>query len=502
MGLPPFPAQASMRTAPKASDKIMLAVLPFENLSRDPEQEYFSDGLTEEMIAQLGRINPQKLGVIARSSAMHYKNTDRTIDHVRRELGVDYVVEGSVRQADNRVRITANLIQCSDQAQLWADSFERELKDILALQSDVARAVAQEIKVALTPQEQASTAAARPVNPEAYQAYVKGRFYWNKRTAEDLKKSVRYFEQAISLAPDWPLGHVGLADTYVVMPFWAPVRPHEAIRKAKAAAFRALQLNDSLGEAHATIATISAIYDWNWETAEREFQRAIELAPNHATTFHWYSEFLRNTGRLQEALAQSANAQELDPLSLVIGTTLAAAHLCSGDVDQAEIQLRRVLELDPDYAPAHRYLAQVFIERGRPADAVAEARIAVRNSNDEPRSVAKLGYVCAMSGQEDEARKIVNQLEVRFREGYIPPTRIAEVYLGLQEDDRMFEWLEQAFQERDVLLTYALSEPIFGRVRNDPRFVDLVRRVGLPMPETQVPPAPKPDPKEPPGGSP
>jgi serine/threonine-protein kinase len=460
--------------------KIMLAVLPFENLSRDPEQDYFSDGLTEEMITQLGRLNPAKLGVIARSSAMHYKNADRAIDRVRQELGVDYVVEGSVRRAENRVRISAKLIHCTDQSQLWANSFERELKDILALQNDVAQAVAQEIRVTLTPQEQARIVEARPVHPEAHQAYLKGRFHWNKRTPDGLLNAVKQFDLAISLAPDWPLGYAGLADAYSLMPWYGPVRPSEAMPKAKEAVAKALEMDESLAEAHTSRGWIAATYDWDWPVAEREYERAIALSPNYATAHHWYAVYFRNMSRHEEAIREITKAQELDPLSLIIGVNVGLQHYYVGDFAQAETCLRKTLELGPDFARTHRDLARTLLLQGKLAEAITEAREAVRLSKDDPWFVAILGYVCAKTGQPEEARRILDEFAARSKEAYVAPTHFAWVYAGLDERDRMFEWLEKAYQERDLLLLSTLPDPLLAPMRSDARFADLVRRVGLP----------------------
>jgi TolB-like protein/Tfp pilus assembly protein PilF len=488
IGLPPLAPMPSKGSSSKPPDgKIMLAVLPFENLSRDPEQEYFSDGLTEEMIAQLGRLNPQKLGVIARTSAMHYKNTDRAIDRVRRELGVDYVVEGSVRRAENRVRITAKLIQCTDQAQLWANNFERELKDILALQSNVAQAIAQEIKVTLTPQEHARMDEARPVNPEAHQAYLKGRFYWNKRTPDGVKKAVEYFEQAVSLDPDWPLGHLGLADAYAVASQGA-MRPHEAIPKAKAAAAKALELDESLGEAHATLGFIAESYDWDRPTAQREFERALALSPNYATAHHWYAWYLGHAGRLDEALKEMKKAQELDPLSLIISGALGSIQLRAGHLDEAERGLRKTLELGPDFPIAHMILTMTLFLQGRNAEAIAEAREAVRLSDNASNPASILAYLYAKTGQPEEARRILDELTDRSTKSYVAPTAFVRVYAGLGETDTMFKWLEKACQERDAALLNVLFDPFLAPMRGDPRFIDLVRRVGLPDSMTPINP--------------
>ena len=482
IGLPPSATttgDAPAREQPGArgarGEKIMLAVLPFENLSRDPDQEYFSDGLTEEMITQLGRINPQRLGVIARSSAMHYKNTDRTISNIKSELGVDYVVEGSVLRHDQEIRITARLVETVSQSQIWADSFAPEVENLLAWQSTVTKEIARQIKITLAPQEQART-----VNPDAYQAYLKGRFHWNKRTSDGLEKAVEFFEQAIALDPAWPLAYAGLADAYLLMPDYSPVRPSEAIPKARAAAAKALEMDESLGEAHTTMASIATNYDWDWPTAEREYQRALALTPNYATAHQWYAEYLLLLGRYREAIPEFTKAQELDPVSVVIGTNTGFAHYLAGDLEQAETQLRKTLELNPDFAGAHGYLATTLFLQGRLAEATTEAREAVRLSNNFPYHAAVLGYIFGKVGQAEEARKILDELAARSTDTYVTPTHFALVHAGLDERDRMFEWLGKACQEHDPFLVYNLPEPLLAPMRSDLRFADVVRCVGLP----------------------
>ncbi len=474
-----------------------LAVLPLENVSRDPEQEYFVDGMTEALISDLAKIGGLK--VISRTSVMRYKATTKSLPEIARELNVDAVVEGSVLRVGDRVRITAQLIHAATDKHLWAESYDRDLRDVLRLQSEVARTIAQEIKVTLTPQEHARMAEARPINPEAYQAYLKGRFYWNKRTPDGLQKAVEYFEQAVALDPAWPLGYAGLADAYLVMPNYAPVRPSEAIPKARAAAAKALEMDESLAEAHATMALIATTYDWNWPTAEREFQRALALSPNYATAHLWYALYFRNMGRHDEAIKEITKAQELDPLSLLIGVNVGLAHYFAGDLEQAETWLRKTLEFGPDFAFAHMYLARILFLQGRLAEAITEARQAVRLSNNDPYYAATLGYLGAKAGQADEARRILDELAARSTEAYVAPIHFALVHAGLDERDRMFEWLERAYQERDVLLTFTLPDPLLAPMRTDPRFAELVRRVGLPplspMPSTTPlnPPLPRGD---------
>lgn len=458
-----------------------LAVLPLENVSRDPEQEYFVDGMTEALISDLAKIGGLK--VISRTSVMRYKATTKSLPEIARELNVDAVVEGSVLRVGDRVRITAQLIHAATDEHLWTESYDRDLRDVLHLQSEVARTIAQEIRVKLTPQEHARMVEARPINPEAYQAYLKGRFYWNKRTPDGLKKAVEYFEQAVSLNPAWPLGYAGLADAYVVMPQYSSMRPSDAIPKARAAAAKALEMDESLGEAHATMALIATAYDWNWSAAEREYKRALALSPNYATAHHWYALHLLITGQHEEALKEITKARELDPLSLIISSVTGAANYVAGDFAQAETTLRKTLELGPDFAYAHWFLAKTLFLQGRLAEAATEAREAVRLSNNDPFYAAILGYVCAKGGQPEEARGILGELAARSTEAYVAPTHLALVHAGLDERDRMFDWLERAYQERDVNLLYALIEPLLGPMRTDPRFADLVRRVGLPAKE-------------------
>jgi Tfp pilus assembly protein PilF len=370
----------------------------------------------------------------------------------------------------------------SDQTHLWAESYERDLKDIFALQSDVAERVAGSLTVELLPGAVSTFAPARAVNPAAHEAYLKGRFYWNKRTPDGLQKAVEYLEHAVALDPAWPLAYAGLADAYLLMPQYAPVRPSEAIPKARAAAAKALELDDSLAEAHATMAMIATMYDWNWSLAEREYQRAITLSPNYATAHQWYATRLLVMDRHDEAIMEVTQAQELDPLSLIIGAAAGRVHYCAGDLEQAETQLRRTLELGPDFAIAHARLAKVLYLQQRSADAATEAREAVRLS-DNPYCAAILSYLCAKGGQPEEARRILGELAARSKEAYVPPSWFAVVHAGLDERDRMFEWLETACQERDLHLLYALPDPLLADIRSDPRFADLVRRVGLPAKE-------------------
>ncbi|MBI1825172.1 MAG: protein kinase [Planctomycetes bacterium] len=455
-----------------------LAVLPWENVSRDPEQEYFVDGMTEALISDLAKIGSLK--VISRTSVMRYKATTKSLPEIARELNVDAVVEGSVLRVGDRVRISAELIRATTDEHLWSESYDRDLSDVLRLQSEVARTIAQEIKVALTPQEQARMGAARPVNPEAYQAYLKGRFHWNKRNPDGLQKAVEYFEQAIALAPDWPLGYAGLADAYLLMPWYSNMRPSEANPKARTAAARALEMDESLAEAHATMAVLATDYDRDWPTAQREFQRALALSPNYATAHQWYGLQLRFRGRHDEAIREATKAQELDPLSLIISVNVGEMHYYVGDLEKAETQFRKTLEFGPDFAEARIWLANTLFLQARPAEAITEAREAVRLSNNDPHCASTLGYLYAKSGQTQEARKILDEITARSKGAYVAPTYLAVLHAGLEDSDQMFEWLERAYQEHDVRLLDTLIDPLLADMRSDQRLADLVRRLGLP----------------------
>jgi serine/threonine-protein kinase len=486
------------REAGKTIDS--LAVLPMENVSRDPEQEYFVDGMTEALISDLAKIGGLK--VISRTSVMRYKATTKSLPEIAKELNVDAVVEGSVLRVGERVRITAQLIHAATDEHLWTESYDRDLRDVLRLHSELARTIAQEIKGTLTAQEQTRMVEARPINPEAYEAYLKGRFFWDKRTSDDLQKAIEYFEQAVSLDPAWPLGYAGLADAYSLMPWYAAMPPSEAIPKARAAAAKALQMDESLGEAHATMAKLAVSYDWDWPTAEREYDRAIALSPNYATAHQWYSEHLLITGRHDAAIREITKAQELDPLSPVIGAQAGVVHYMAGDFAQAETRLRKTLELNPDFTGAKLSLAITLFLQGRLAEAITKAQEAVRLSNNGAPYAAVLAYVYAKAGQPEEARRILDELTARSTEAYVAPTLFALVHAGLDERDRMFEWLERAYQERDVLLSRTLPDPLLAPMRSDPRFADLLRRVGLPEIDRQPISATGPDRNAPDGETP
>ena len=464
---------------PPAAEKTMLAVLPFDNLGGDPEQEYFSDGLTDEMITELGRISPERLGVIARTSAMRYKHTDKGIDEIGRELGVQYALEGSVRRGGNRVRITAQLIQVSDQTHLWAESYESDLRDILEVQSDVARAIASQIRIKLMPQEQARLARARPIDPEAYESYLKGRYVWNKRTAGELWKSIRCFEAAIERDPGCTVAYAGLADSYLTLLDYNELLPEEAMAHANSAVSKALDLDEALAEAHSALAH-ALLHAWNWSAAEREFKRAIDLNPSYATARFYYANYLVAVGRHEEALVEARLSQELDPVSAAADANAASVFYHSGLLQQAIEQCREALEMEPNFGRAHYDLGRAYLQTGAHARATAALEKAVALSGHSLRLVAALGHAYGVGGKRDKARNVLNELKQRSQERYVSASDVALVCLGLGNKDQALAWFERAYEHRDGSLIFLKVDPRLESLWPEPRFKDLLRRMNFP----------------------
>jgi serine/threonine-protein kinase len=472
------PARKSQPTAGRRDGKIMLAVLPLENLSPDPEQEYFSDGMTEEMITQLGRLRPEKLGVIARTSAMRYKDSDKPVDWIGRELGVEYILEGSVRRAGGRVRIAAKLVQVSDETQLWGDAYEREVSDVFAVQTDVAESVAEALAVELLSEERPRAVAAT-ANPAAHDAYLRGRHHWNQRTEEGVRKAIAFFEQAIEHDPEYALAYAGLADCYIVLAEYGATSAREVFPAAKQAAHKALEINDLLAEAHTSLAGIKSDYDWDWEGAERAYRRALELDPGCAAARQWYAEFLTQMGRHDEALAEIQRALEIDPLSLIINSVKAALLYYAGQHEEALEQARRTLELDPDFPVVHYFLGEVYEALGRYEEAIAELQRAATLAGGGPKWRSRLAHTYAVAGREREARRLLDEVTSPSPGGFVSPYTVAAVYGALGDTDEAFRWLERAVEERDVRLRWLSVEPQFPSLRPDPRFDDLLRRMGF-----------------------
>ena len=454
-------------------EKIMLAVLPFENLSGDPEQDYLSDGLTEEMIAQLGRLSPQQLRVIARTSAMKYKDSAMGIDEIGRNLGVDFIVEGSVRQEGERVRITAKLIQVSDQTQLWSEDYNRDLSDILKLQSDVARAIAREVRLELPREAQTRLAGTRTVNPEAYQAYLKGRYYSNMAREWSSKKAVGYFEQAIEIDPNFALAYAALGRTA------AYLNPTEKyMPKARAAALQALDLDSTLAEAHTALGRIQTYWVWDWVRAERFFQRGIELDPANAAAHQEYARYLTAMGRFDEAIAECKRALELDPVSRGIATALGRIFHRARRYDQAIEWYEKAVEIDPYYYYAHLFMGFTYEAKGMYEQAREKFERAVGLGGENSLAIPLVHGYAAGGYKGSRMASIRSQLPL-VQEGKCRAHTLAMAYAGVGRTDEALDMLEKAYADRDTGMPFLRVEPVFDPIRSDPRFPSLLRRMNL-----------------------
>src|SRR5277367_1744466 len=454
-----------------------LAVLPLESLSGDTSQDYFADGMTDELITDLGQISA--LRVISRTSVMSYKRARKPLPQIARELNVDAVVEGTVLRSGNQVRITAQLIQASDDKHLWAQSYEGDLRDTLALQNQVARAIAEQIRVSLNPQEQAALKNVKVVNPRAYESFLKGRYFWNKRTADGLKVAVAYFNQAIEEDPGYAQAYSGLADTYALLGDWqyAVMTPKEGLPKAKAAGIKALELDNTLGEAHNSLAFCLDGFDWDFELAGKELRRADELSPGYATAHHWYAWHLSLVGHNDEAIAETKKAQSLDPLSLIINADLAELFLISRSYDESIEQSRKTIQMDSNFGLAHNQLAQAYLQKRMYSEAIAELQKAIQDSGGSPTFTSNLARTYAASGDRKMALQLLGDLKKGSKPGYSHASEIAAVYAALGDRDQAMMWLEKGYEER--FNPGVLLRPGFDPLRSDPRFQNLLSRIGL-----------------------
>jgi TolB-like protein/DNA-binding winged helix-turn-helix (wHTH) protein/Flp pilus assembly protein TadD len=467
----------AMRAGPP-SERVTLAVLPFENLSRDPDQEFFSDGLTEEMTAQLAKLNPERLTVVTPGSVAKYKRTSLPVTQIGEELHADYVLQGSVRRAGDRVRITVHLIHVPEQTDRWADSYDRELKDVLTLQNSVAETIASQIHITLTPGEQSRLATRRNVDPDAYEAYLKGRYYWNKRTADGMQKAQLYFQQAIDQDPNFADAYSGLADCNSGLTWHGFTSPAETLPRALAAARKAVEIDPQSAEAHASLALVLH-HEWDWPQAEAEFKRALELDPNYANAHHWYGDYLSVRGRHEEALAEAKRALSLDPLNLMIGTWVGLRYYLAGKYQAAIEQGRNTLELDTGFAAAHLLLGESYVQAGLQEKGLAELQTAARLSGDDPLYLAQVGVAYASQGRKADAAQIISRLETTASKRYVSPYGLAQIYAALNDKEQTFKWLQAAYEDRAVWMTYLAVDPVFERYRSDRRFQDLLRNVRL-----------------------
>ena len=457
-----------------------IAVLPLQNQSRDQEQEYFADGITDELITQLGKIG--SLRVISRTSVMRLKGTRKALAEIAQDLNVDAVVEGSVARSAERVRVTAQVIQVNPEKLLWAERYDRALGDIVMLQGELAREITNAIRIALNADEQTRLGNVRPVNRDAYEALLKGRYYRNKMTEATTKKAMEYFREAIEKDSSYALAFASLSDAYISFALSETLQEvlpaREAFPQARAAVNRALAIDDTLAEAHATLGHIKFQYDRDWADAEKEFKRAIELNPNYASAHHLYALCLMWMGRQDEALTEVRRARELDPLSFTINTSVAWILAIGEQYEQAIDQCRKTLEMDPNFALSHYRLGQTFVLSGRYGEAVAELKRALALSGN-PRVTAELGLAQALAGNRSEALKLVGQLNEQSKERYISPFNRAVVYGGLGDKVRAMEWLEKAYDERSPSLNLLKVSPAFTSLRGDARFVAMVRSLGM-----------------------
>jgi TolB-like protein/DNA-binding winged helix-turn-helix (wHTH) protein/Tfp pilus assembly protein PilF len=451
-----------------------LAVLPLENLSADPGQEYFADGMTDELITDLAQLG--ELRVISRTSVMHYKGTQKTLPQIAHELNVDAAVEGTVTRMGDRVRLRAQLIRVADDRHLWAQAYDREYRDVLVLQSEAARDIANQIRMKLFPGEPA-----RPVNPEAYEAYMRGRYELDAATSEpDFDRSISSFEMAIAKDPQSALGYAGLANSYLALSdYYRP--PREVMPKAKEAARKALELDEKLSEAHDALGWLELIYDWNWPKAEQHMKRAIELNSNNALAHDHYASLFSTIGNNPEAFAESKRAQALDPLSLVIHADSGFYVFYMGrQYDQAIEEEHRALELEPNCYTCRAYLALALAQKGQFAEALMEAR-RVRLPEATPIDVATAASVIAAAGERAEAERLLSELRQVEKKRFVCPYEIATTNLALGARDEAFRWLEEAYEARSICMIWLRVDPRLDPLRSDPRFQDLVRRVGLPQ---------------------
>jgi len=455
-----------------------LAVLPLQNLSGDPQKDYFADGMTDELITRLAQISA--LRVTSRTSVMRYKDVKEPLPKIARELNADVIVEGSVLKAGNRVRISAELIEAATDRHLWADTYERDYGDILALQSEVAKTIAQEIKIKLTPQEQTRLAESPRVNSAAYDRYLRGRYQWNKRTPEGVQKGMEYFQQAIADDPGYALAYAGLADSYILLGNLGVLELNTAIPDAEAAAKKALELDDRLAEAHASLGIASLIDHLNWRQAEKELKLAIELNPNYASAYQWYASTLAVIGRPDDLLRNAKRAQELDPLSPIINAYLGRAYYLVRQNSAAVQQCQRTIEIDPGFPVAHLFLGMVFTQQGRHNEAIAEIQKAVNLSHATPAAVAVLGCAYAAAGKKDDARRVLRELLEPAKRKFVTSADIATIYAGMGERDQAFKWLDKALEEGSLWSISLKLAPTLDSLRMDQRFASLLHRAGLP----------------------
>ena len=453
-----------------------LAVLPLTNLSADPTQEYLADGMTEALIGRLSEIH--NLRVISRTSVTRFKGTHLSVPEIARTLHVDAIVEGSVIREGSRIRVHAQLIRAATDEHFWSEAYDRELRDVLSLQSDVAQSIAQKVEVTITGEEHARLSSARTVDPEAYEAYLKGRYYWNKRTADGMSKAASYFEQAINKDPANGAAYSGLADCNSGLAWHGFMSPAEVLPKAYAAAQKAVEIDPQSAEAHASLALVLD-HKWDWAGAEVEFKRALQLNPQYANAHHWYGDYLSIKGRHDEALLEARRALELDPTNRMIGTWVALRYYLAGRYDSAIEQGRDTVELDSSFAAAHLILGESYVLQKSYKQGLGELQKAASLSGDSPVYIAQVGVGRALAGEKKEALRIIRELQDISTKRYVSPYGIAQIYAALNDKEQTYKWLETAYRDRAVWMSYLAVDPVFDSIRSEARFQNLLHRVGL-----------------------
>ena len=454
-----------------------VAVLPFVNMSGDSQDEYFSDGMTEDILTQLAKISDLK--VISRTTMMKFKGTTKSLKEIGNELNAGVVLEGSVRRILDQVRITAQLIDASTDEHLWAETYDKEFKQVFAIQSDVARKIAAALEAKLSPAEKERIERKPTTSTDAYNLYLRGRYYWNKRSEEDNRKSIGYFEEAIDKDPTYALAYAGLADAYITNGDWAFLPPKECYPKGKAAATRALQIDSSLGEAQTALAYISYVFDWDWSEAEKRFRLAIALNPNYPTAHQWYAEYLAVRGRLGDARAEITRARDLDPLSLIINGVSGNIYNWARKYDLAVEECKRTVEMDSNFYPAHLYLAWAYEHQGDYDRAFAEYEKVELLSGSTAKQVDAMRKSYALSGMKGYYEERLKILQEKFAQRYIPPHRFAEVYAGVGEKDQAFQWLQKSYEERSYQVFFVMAKPAWATLRSDPRYIAMLRTIHL-----------------------
>ena len=454
-----------------------VAVLPLANVAGDPEAEYLSDGITESLINSLSQV--PGLRVMSRSSVFRYKGTEVDPLAVGRELGVEAVLTGRVMHRADSLNISLELVDARDNTHIWGKQYTSRFTDIFTVQDQMAKDLSESLRLRLSGEEKERLVKRYTDNVQAYQLYLKGRYYWNKRTPDGFKRGLELFQQAIDTDPGYALAYAGLADSYAMLGDYSVLAPREAFPRAEAAAQTALRLDDNLAEGHTSLAFVKMAYEWDWETADREFRRAIELNPNYATAHQWYASYLAMMGRFEESIREIKRAQELDPLSRIINANLGLHYYYARQFDQSIEQLKKTISLDEQFFVPHQYLGRTFVQKGMYREAVAELERARELSNNSPEVVASLGHALAVAGRTDEARKVLEELDEISKQRYVLPYFRAAVYTGLGDRDQAFQWLARAFEERHPGLVLVNIDPRFDSLRSDPRFADLLRRLNV-----------------------